>query len=145
MDINIKTWIKDAITKIADPNGSTISKHVLVRDGLDLLDNVKPRSVVVCIGNNSVFLTKYEWDAVQKLINDDKKICAIKELRTITRVGLKEAKEAIENPSNWDIPGKWLVRYCPHCHSKLTVSSEYKYYCPKCCQWYCESELNKKL
>ena len=36
-----------------------------------------------------------------EFVREGKKIQAIKELRTITNVGLKEAKEAVEHSSVW--------------------------------------------
>ena len=47
---------------------------------------------------------------VMDYVRDDKKIHAIKELRTLTSCGLKEAKDAVEATEVWDVSPQAIAR-----------------------------------
>lgn len=47
-------------------------------------------------------ITPYQYKQVQDLISDKQNISAIKLLREFSGIGLKEAKDAVEDPENFD-------------------------------------------
>ena len=52
-------------------------------------------------GSTSYLLSFSEYGIIQALILSNEKIKAIKELRAITYWGLKDAKDAVEDPENF--------------------------------------------
>ena len=103
----IKKWIENQLVNVAGSYdsaicGDDVNEAFEILDYLrDLIASEQTVSVCVRVGEN-IEIPKSVYDEIQFIIDDDKKMRAIKKLRNYISLGLREAKEAVENKSNWN-------------------------------------------
>ena len=103
MDNNrIKNWVSNVLRNFA--KGSAFSDE-LVDEGFDILSAMNEEKRIKIFGNYGIFYINIDqWSGIQVRILSNQKIQAVKTLRDITKWGLKEAKEAVEDSDNWRQP-----------------------------------------
>ncbi|HUU88387.1 MAG TPA: ribosomal protein L7/L12 [Candidatus Glassbacteria bacterium] len=104
MDNNrIKNWVSNVLRNFA--KGSTFSDE-LVDEGFDILSAMNEEKKIKIFGNyyGFFYINIDQWSGIQVRILSNQKIPAIKTLQEITKWGLKEAKEAVEDSDNWRQP-----------------------------------------
>lgn len=106
----IKEQYEDRLHKVEDDlhiseanlreANETIKK---LREQIEYLDG-DPDGVSIVVGGKVFVLDKLKYNVVQGFVKANEKIKAIKELRILTNCGLKDGKDAVESPSNFEQP-----------------------------------------
>lgn len=99
----IKNWISNVLRNLAKGNEFSDS---LIDEGFNILLAINNNKTIKIVdnSNNHCFLDSDQWSEIQKEILNYNKIPAIKMFKNITKWGLLESKQAVENPDNWQQP-----------------------------------------
>jgi len=108
--IRVKEWMVNAIKRAASQDQPAMSFKD-VNDAFDILDDLDKAIAsgdfeyvgIYVPENANVRISQQRFNEIQKLLDAGKKIMAIKMLREISGIGLKDAKQGVEALGNWDL------------------------------------------
>ena len=118
--LNVKNWIMGAIKRAAartEINANEVNEAFEIIADLDRAMagcNFAYASILIPATGLNVNISQAVYDEIQALIYDGRKIAAIKLMRSSSGIGLKNAKDSVEDDRNWDWSRNPPINYANH-------------------------------